>query len=306
MSRLPWEPDRFLDREMAGRVVGCQFPEFATLPVSYLASGWDNDCYQFGSEWILRFPRRAEVQERLDLEIELSRLLQTGLELPSPNFEKVGQADEEFPYRFVGYRKLAGEPWTRSSRVNLDFVAGQLGSALTQIHGLQNPPCVQVSTWGLRDDLQEFREIQSTIEEVLPADLKPWWSDVLDADPELPPEYQGPNRFIHNDLGREHVLIDPATGKASGIIDFADAELGDPSRDLISFQYHYGRGFVAKIMDQYSWDLDDGFYDRLDSTVKIRSAIWLGHSAMSGDRSDLATHLAAIREYVTRNDGGDR
>ncbi len=38
--------------------------------------------------------------------------------------------------------------------------------------------------------------------------------------------------FSHNDLGIEHVLVDPATWTVSGILDWADAAIADPARDF--------------------------------------------------------------------------
>jgi aminoglycoside phosphotransferase (APT) family kinase protein len=37
--------------------------------------------------------------------------------------------------------------------------------------------------------------------------------------------------LLHNDLGAEHVLVDPATRAVTGIIDWADAAIGDPAYD---------------------------------------------------------------------------
>jgi aminoglycoside phosphotransferase (APT) family kinase protein len=38
--------------------------------------------------------------------------------------------------------------------------------------------------------------------------------------------------FSHHDLGIEHVLVDPATGTVTGVIDWADAAIVDPAFDF--------------------------------------------------------------------------
>jgi aminoglycoside phosphotransferase (APT) family kinase protein len=38
--------------------------------------------------------------------------------------------------------------------------------------------------------------------------------------------------FSHNDLGIEHVLIDPGTWTVTGIIDWSDAAIVDPAIDF--------------------------------------------------------------------------
>jgi aminoglycoside phosphotransferase (APT) family kinase protein len=37
--------------------------------------------------------------------------------------------------------------------------------------------------------------------------------------------------LAHNDLGIEHVLVDPETLQVTGVIDWADAAIADPARD---------------------------------------------------------------------------
>jgi aminoglycoside phosphotransferase (APT) family kinase protein len=38
--------------------------------------------------------------------------------------------------------------------------------------------------------------------------------------------------FCHNDLGIEHVLVEPQTMAITGVIDWSDAAVADPARDL--------------------------------------------------------------------------
>ena len=47
-----------------------------------------------------------------------------------------------------------------------------------------------------------------------------------------PPEYPGTLVFSHNDLGIEHIVVVPATGAITGVIDWSDAALTDPARDF--------------------------------------------------------------------------
>ncbi len=38
--------------------------------------------------------------------------------------------------------------------------------------------------------------------------------------------------FSHNDLGCEHVLVDSQQGEVTGVIDWSDAAIVDPAKDL--------------------------------------------------------------------------
>jgi aminoglycoside phosphotransferase (APT) family kinase protein len=48
---------------------------------------------------------------------------------------------------------------------------------------------------------------------------------------ETPPP-PNPPVFCHNDLGTEHVLVDPDTREVTGVIDWTDAAMADPAYDL--------------------------------------------------------------------------
>jgi aminoglycoside phosphotransferase (APT) family kinase protein len=47
-----------------------------------------------------------------------------------------------------------------------------------------------------------------------------------------PPDDGYTPMFSHNDLGIEHVLVDPATWAVTGVIDWSDAALTDPAYDV--------------------------------------------------------------------------
>jgi aminoglycoside phosphotransferase (APT) family kinase protein len=54
--------------------------------------------------------------------------------------------------------------------------------------------------------------------------------------------------FSHNDLGIEHVLVDPATGAVTGIIDWSDAALTDPAYDVGLLHRDLGPAAAAAVM----------------------------------------------------------
>src|SRR5207244_155705 len=50
-------------------------------------------------------------------------------------------------------------------------------------------------------------------------------------------------RVIHGDVAGIHLIFDPDEQCLAGIIDFADAAIGDPARDF-PFESLYGRDFL--------------------------------------------------------------
>ncbi|HEY0866238.1 MAG TPA: phosphotransferase [Fimbriimonas sp.] len=168
MSALPWATDRALDAGMVDRILRRQVPDLRG-EVRYLGSGWDNDCYRVGEEWVLRFPRQKEVAERLPVEIAVLGAVAGNLPIPSPVVEIQGTPDEEFPYPFVGYRYLQGVPWKPETAFDVDAVPRQLGEVLSALHRIDPPAIVPPSEWGLQEDLAELRGRKDEVLSVLPS-----------------------------------------------------------------------------------------------------------------------------------------
>jgi aminoglycoside phosphotransferase (APT) family kinase protein len=57
--------------------------------------------------------------------------------------------------------------------------------------------------------------------------------------------------FSHNDLGIEHVLVDPATATVTGVIDWSDAALADPACDFGLLYRDLGPAALAAALTEY-------------------------------------------------------
>jgi aminoglycoside phosphotransferase (APT) family kinase protein len=88
----------------------------------------------------------------------------------------------------------------------------------------------------------------------------------------------GPLRFIHQDLSPEHLLVDPSTGRLTGILDWTDAIIGDAARDFVFLVAWRGWDFAEEVMRAYPHPLDPGFRDRLRFMTRVLTVVWLGYS----------------------------
>ncbi len=77
--------------------------------------------------------------------------------------------------------------------------------------------------------LADTRELLPDLATGIPDRHLPAVRQFLDADPPRPAEHLV---FAHNDLGIEHVLVDPDTLRITGILDWTDAGVTDPAGDL--------------------------------------------------------------------------
>jgi aminoglycoside phosphotransferase (APT) family kinase protein len=63
--------------------------------------------------------------------------------------------------------------------------------------------------------------------------------------------------FSHNDLGIEHVLVDPGTWTVTGVIDWSDAAIVDPAVDFGRLYRDLGPAATRAAMAGYRSGLND-------------------------------------------------
>jgi aminoglycoside phosphotransferase (APT) family kinase protein len=295
------QSDHFLDENIVRGLVDAQFPGLSGQPVSRFGAGWDHELFSVGEQWILRFPRRAERVPWLLREQAILAAVVPVLGPLVPAFELAGQPSAAYDYPFVGYRRLPG--------VGADQVpvaaglASDLGRVLAALHRVrvgQIPPTP--NNWGkeplsgLRDELASVAHLArpvleaSVLDAALLARAEPYLSGLVTL-----PAQDGPVRFIHDDICPDHLLVDPVTGRLTGLIDFTDALVGDPVLDFTGLIGVGGYDFIAQVVDAYDLPLGDSFWDRLSWRVRTLTLTWLTQ-AITDDPAAIPMHL----NWVTR------
>lgn len=136
----------------------------------------------------------------------------------------------------LAYARLPGSPLLdlpaaqRSRRAAA--VGAALGGLLSALSAL--PVELMAEVAGVDDTppgewLDECRDLLPQLTSAIPGRHLPTVRAFLDADPPHPADRLV---FTHNDLGIEHVLADPDTGRVTGVLDWGDAAVADPAHDL--------------------------------------------------------------------------
>ncbi len=200
-------------RDPAG-VVRRRFP--SARGVTRLDAGWDYVVFDVDDEWIVRVPRRPEVEERLSRELRLLPELAPALPVAVPRLELVAGDPPA-----VAYPKIRGEPLrTPGARA-----AAELERFLRALHSF---PAASARALGVVDDPRDARaaEFRGRVLPLFGSDERGRAARVLDEFETL--EYEP--SLVHGDLGSEHVLC-AADGSVTGVIDWSDARIGDPALD---------------------------------------------------------------------------
>jgi aminoglycoside phosphotransferase (APT) family kinase protein len=189
---------------------------------------------------VFRFPRRPGVEEALEIEIELLPTLAAALPVEVPAFEYVSREP-----LFVGYRMIRGEPL-------VDEDSDGVRAVLEALHAL-DPTGLPLgrTDWvdAYRDQCAEFeRLVFPLVDRDERRRAKQLFGEVetlAGFEPAL----------LHADLGPDHLRV--RDGRLSGVIDWADARLGDPALD-------------------YAWLLNVPFAD-WDVDPDLRRRAWFYH-----------------------------
>jgi len=233
-----WDPEVEVDAERAHTLIAAQFPELRDAGVREVAAGWDNVVHLVDDQWAFRFPRRAIAIPGVNREIEVLPRLASHLPLPIPEPRWVGVPTDDHLWPWFGAKYLPGVELSESGLADKRRVGlgTSLGSFLRELH---SPRVARLIGTSLPVDPMRRADMgfripfaRRRLDQVIQAGL---WQPT-DAVEHLLADATGlppPPRTLvsHGDLHMRHVLVDEA-GRATGVIDWGDASVGDPSADL--------------------------------------------------------------------------
>jgi len=180
-----------------------------------IIEGWDSHAWIDGP-WIHRSPRRDEVRPRLLAETTLLPWLAPQLPLPIPRPELTEDG--------VRHLMLPGEPLSDGGTA----LGRELGAFLKALHAVDPAEAVahgaRDAETAYADKARFLAECRKQVVPLLPADLHGSAHQLLDRVAEVR------TCLVHCDFGPEHILT--TDGRITGIIDWTDAEIGDPALDL--------------------------------------------------------------------------
>ena len=169
----------------------------------------------------------------------------------------------------LAYRRLPGVPLLELAPSPQQRFAGdiasRLGAFLSGIHAVpirELAGLVELDAQPPRGWLAGARDEYVAVVDHVPAEYRPTVEAFLTAPPPAP---SGHNVFSHNDLGIEHVLVDPENGEIGGVIDWSDAAITDPAYDL---------GPVLRDLGPVALDAALASYTRVEVGLPERAAFY--------------------------------
>jgi aminoglycoside 2''-phosphotransferase len=283
-------------------------PELEVRTARPTQQGWDSLTLLVNEEWIFRFARRPDVAARLTREVRLLPRLAEALPVAIPRFEYVAD-DHAGGVRCVGYRAIVGERLTRAALTpeRAANVIEQLGAFLTALHGF---PVAEATALGVlggdvagwHGELAErYAEVREHVLPLLSADERrascALWEGFLAA----PESFAFQPALIHRDLGAEHLLFQPETGRLAGVIDWGDAWIGDPALDFVGITRELGRELAERVLTSYGRPIEPSgaaFWARVRFFGALEPFYEIIFGRLEGDEEHIARGLAHLRREL--------
>ncbi|OLB46124.1 aminoglycoside phosphotransferase family protein [Candidatus Bathyarchaeota archaeon] len=235
-----------MDSYSARKLIERCFPDLRIKHSKRIVTGWENFVLEVNKEYVFRFPKFRETENRLRNEIEFLPILANRLSTPVPDYEFVWKGDRKYPHRFGGYRKINGvtvesrryrNEWTRPLATQISGFLKELHSIRVRENSLKDVPRYSREEWLKSIGLQHNKIRRITyplLDSKLRARSEEFWRALLAdfAYASFRPT------LIHGDLSTENILIDPATVRLTGILDWGYMQVSDPALEFAHLFMH--------------------------------------------------------------------
>jgi aminoglycoside phosphotransferase (APT) family kinase protein len=245
--------DVSIDAALVERLIRAQHPSLLA-PVSWVSSGWDNELFRLGDDYVVRMPRRAIAVPLIEHEQRWLPELQKLVELPLPVPVAIGLPSDDFAWPWSIAPWLPGEPVAHLAVAERSTLVAPLAQFVRELHvpapaeAPVNP--VRGTPLAARDAAVRSRLGSHGMPHS--AELLRLWERARAA-----PPFVGPPIWMHGDLHPLNVLA-AASGALTAVIDFGDLAGADPACDLAAawlfFDEPQRAAFRSLIGDDHAHD----------------------------------------------------
>lgn len=221
-----------INTPLVSHLITTQFPQWKDLPIQPVAcSGWDNRTFHLGHQMLIRMPSGAEYSLQVEKEQRWLPRLAPMLPLPIPIPVAMGEASENYPWKWSIYRWLEGETAALGKIDNLSVFAADLaqflvalqridatGGPLPGLHSFYRGGALAIYDTEVRQSLLVLKD-KINIKKATEI-----WDSALATNVQIKPVW------VHGDVSSGNLLIQQ--GRLSAVIDFGQLAVGDPACDL--------------------------------------------------------------------------
>jgi aminoglycoside phosphotransferase (APT) family kinase protein len=281
-------------------------PHLVDSPINFINDGWD--FWVFGTtHLVLRIPKKPEYAGRLEREMAFLRELAPTLPLPVPIAERYFERGPN-GLSFVAYRRIPGVPLIDLKRVPAPGFGAALGRFLRALHAF---PVERAVAHGLElfdsarareRAIEKYEEVVRRVFPVLSCEARAYAESVYERRLNDRDQRRFEPRLCHGDIDDHNVLANPETGELTGVVDFSDADVHNPTGD---FAWAYAGGFARLGIEDQIPDLLreggveakrlEGYRDFLPVSFALADAL---HGLLIEDEAYVEAGILAMNSLV--------
>lgn len=254
------------------RFLNENIPDVEVNEIETNTNGWDNDIIIVNKKIVFRFPKSEILLSKVWNEGKLLNLLKSKEPiLCIPDYEYVYSGSE---LKGVKYPFLEGKSLGEYEINNLSANpsnAKLIGDFLTKLHNIDvsniNETTFHLDTihtvkyWGTLYQSVK-RDIFPFLTDQRKDEINEVFTNFMDCFPSL--SYK--KSIIHGDLTASNIIYSRMKNRVNGVIDFTDAQIGDPAFDFAGLYWAFGPEFTKEVLSWYrSPESSNSLFDRVKS-----------------------------------------
>lgn len=226
-----WQADIHITDEFVRNSLHDQFPSLSIQQIKCIGEGWDNAVFLVNEKIIFRIPRREVAVELLERENKILKNLQLlfTLEIPNPIYI----ADN-----FQGYNLIEGISGCHAqlSSKEREESLPILATFLKKLHSIKEAQALAIGAqpqiWDRTNVKQSIKTLTERVNKIIEQKLCHINLDIFRQELIAAEKIHLPFHkcLIHGDLYCRHLMFNQ--GKLTGIIDWGDVGINNPSVDL--------------------------------------------------------------------------
>jgi len=285
-----------MDVDRCRRLIERFAPDIEIRTCQPVTDGWSSYVLDVNGELIFRFPRRSEIMQGVEKEILLLPLLAETLPVEVPKYDVIARDRPDGPVLFVGYDKIQGQQLDQDSlpvQAQRRPLARDIGELLSALHGIPtdglaaaNLAPVTAGDWRCQYQAM-FGRAQSDVYPLLNAEIRSaesaFWHEFLDDDD----NFRFTPALIHADLSPQNIICDSEQCTVAGVIDWEDAQVGDPAMDITGVLDEMGGAFANDVLEHYAGNTDQ----RLPKRARYYARVVPYHHIWFGQETGATVHV---------------
>ncbi len=253
-----------------------------------------------GRHWVLRIPRRPDIFLQIEHEARILNLVKRRLRISVPDWKVVSPELIAYPL-LTDKPAISSDPVTHEMTWNIESESKEFIVSLAQtLADLHATPISEAEKFGLKvlTPLEARKEISEEIDLIKSnlgmnanheRQLRDWVSN-----DSLWPEF---SVLAHGDLYAGHILTE-RSGRITGIIDWSEAEVTDPSLDFAGHLAVFGEESLKALINEYDKAGGRTWSTMLDQIKERHSASFLKFAVFalnSGNDEYIAAAKTALQ-----------